>query len=83
MFGDSKDENIIYFASTFNNNKTNSAAEEIKNTIEQYNINASKGNVVINENDKYDKLAKLKDLLDNNVISKEEFEKEKKKLLDE
>ena len=35
----------------------------------------------IKEEDKYDKLAKLKKLLDDNVITQEEFEKEKAKLL--
>lgn len=35
------------------------------------------------ESDKYDKLAKLKKLLDDGAISKEEFEKEKKKILEE
>ena len=85
IFGDSKNENIVYFASTFNNNKTNSAAEEIKRTIEQYNLNANKisSTNVVKEDDKYDKLAKLKQLLDNNVISNEEFEKEKAKLLND
>ena len=36
---------------------------------------------VIKEDDKYDKLAKLKKLLDDNVITQEEFENEKSKLL--
>lgn len=81
VFGDIKDENIVYFASTFNNKKTNAAAEEIKNTIEQYNLKNNKSTVFIKEDDKYDKLAKLKKLLDNNVITKEEFEKEKTRLL--
>lgn len=81
IFGNSKDENIIYFASTFNNKKTNDAAEEIKSTIEQYNLNANKGTTIVKEEDKYDKLAKLKKLLDDNVILQEEFESEKTKLL--
>lgn len=81
IFGDSKNENIVYFASTFNNKKTNDAAEEIKRTIEQYNLKSNKGTTVIKEEDKYDKLAKLKKLLDDNVITQEEFESEKSKLL--
>ena len=81
LFGDSKNENIVYFASGFDNRKVNAAAEEIKHTIEQYNINSNKGTTVIKEEDKYDKLAKLKKLLDDNVITQEEFEKEKAKLL--
>ena len=81
IFGDSKNENIVYFASTFNNKKTNDAAEEIKRTIEQYNLNSNKGTTIVKEEDKYDKLVKLKKLLDDNVITQEEFENEKSKLL--
>ena len=80
IFGDKKNENIVYFASTFNNKKTNDAAEEIKRTIEQYNLNSNKVTTIAKE-DKYDKLAKLKKLLDDNVITQEEFENEKCKLL--
>lgn len=80
IFGE-KDENIVYFASTFNNKKTNNSAEEIKRTIEQYNLNNNKSNTIIKEDDKYDKLAKLKKLLDDNVITRDEFEIEKAKLL--
>ena len=81
IFGDSKNENIVYVASTFNNKKTNDAVEEIKHIIEQYNLNSNKGTTIIKEDDKYDKLAKLKKLLDDNVITQEEFENEKSKLL--
>ena len=35
-----------------------------------------------NENDPYEEIKKLKDLLDNNIITQEEFEQKKKKLLD-
>ena len=55
-----KMKNIVYFASTFNNKKTNNAAEEIKRVIEQYNLNTNKGTTIVKEEDKYDKLAKLK-----------------------
>lgn len=34
-------------------------------------------------NNKYDKLSKLKELLDSNAITQEEFQKEKEKILDE
>ncbi|MBT9188084.1 SHOCT domain-containing protein [Zobellia russellii] len=37
--------------------------------------------VVINESDKYDKLKKLKDLYDDGVINKDEYEAEKQKIL--
>lgn len=83
LFGDSKNENIVYFASTFNNNKTNSAAEEIKRTIEQYNLSINKTAPVIKQEDKYDKIAKLKELLDRNAISQEEYDHEKSKILSE
>lgn len=35
-----------------------------------------------NENDPYEEIKKLKDLLDNNIITQEEFEQKKKQLLD-
>lgn len=38
---------------------------------------------VINESDKFDKLKKLKELFDSGVLTKEEYETQKKKLLDE
>lgn len=79
IFGNSRDENIVYFAASFNNQQTNSDAEEIKRVIEQYNLNSNR--TIIREEDRYDKLAKLKKLLDENVITQEEFEKEKSKLL--
>ncbi len=82
IFGE-KDENIIYFASGFNNDDVNNACEIIKKTIEQYNANLTKGTmtVVKHEDDHYDKLIKLKQLLDINAITQEEFDKEKQKLL--
>lgn len=71
------DENIIYF----DGKKYNEGASAIKDYIEKYNSNNSNQNIVLKEDDKYDKLAKLKKLLDDDVISKEEFESEKKKIL--
>ena len=47
----------------------------------QSNTRASTVNYTIAKGDIYDKLSKLKDLLDTNVITQEEFEDEKKKLL--
>lgn len=38
-------------------------------------------NYTVEKGDKYDKLSKLKKLLDSNVITQEEFEDEKKKIL--
>ena len=44
-------------------------------------MNSNKGTTIVKEEDKYDKLAKLKKLLDDNAITQEEFESEKAKLL--
>lgn len=81
VFGDNTDENIIYFSSGFNNKKINNNAREIKNTIENY-FSSSIEKTTINPEDKYDKLAKIKKLLDDNVITQNEFDEEKKKILD-
>ena len=55
-------------------------ANEIKSYIEEYK--ASKiSNTKSDDKDKYDNLERLKKLLDNNVITQEEFDNEKKKLL--
>jgi len=80
-----KDENIIYFASGFNNEKINKKAREIKEYIENYNTKLSQNNTtnIYNSSDKYDKLIKIKKLLDNGILSNEEYEKEKKKILQE
>lgn len=50
-------------------------------TCEVTPCNDKKGAVVIQEDDKYDKLAKLKALLDDGVLTQEEFDKEKQKIL--
>lgn len=80
-----KDENIIYFDNFGNKQSTimNQNAEYIKNYIEEYNSRKSNNHstTVVQQDDKYDKLAKLKKLLDENIINQEEFEKEKEKLL--
>lgn len=70
------DENIIYF----DGKKYNKNADEIKNYIEKYNSDNTNQNIIIKE-DKYDKLAKIKKLLDDSVITQEEFENEKNKIL--
>ncbi len=77
-------ENIIYFSSGFNNKEVNARAKEIKEYIENYNLNTNQNNNVINihnSSDKYDKLTKIKKLLDDGVLTQEEFETEKKKIL--
>ena len=80
-----KDENIVYFDNYGKKQNTimNENAEYIKNYIEEYNSrkNNNQPKTFIQQNDKYDKLSKLKKLLDENVINQEEFEKEKQKIL--
>lgn len=71
------DENTIYFDASGKNSQVNENAREIKKYIEDYNSEKS----TVKKDDKYDQLAKLKKLLDEDVISKEEFEKEKEKIL--
>lgn len=75
------DENIIYFESK----KYNEDAETIKLYIENYNLYKNKNNsTTINQQvtkNKYDELRQLNDLLADGIISQEEFEKEKEKIL--
>ena len=76
-----KDENTICWA----HKKCNKYAEKIVKHIEQSNLNRNKNNSNIynisKQDDKYDKLAKIKKLLDDGVLSQEEFEQEKRKIL--
>jgi len=69
-----KDENTIGFVGK----KYNQQALEIKDYIENKLLNKD---TIITSTDKYDQLSKIKKLLDENVISQEEFENEKKKIL--
>lgn len=53
--------------------KANAAVDEIKNTIENYNKNTKNESIILKqESDTYDKIAKLKKLLDSNAIMQEE-----------
>ena len=58
---------------------------DIENAIATCEIVDCTGNVmpvkIVNQTSKYDELAKLKELLDSGVLSKEEYEEEKEKLL--
>lgn len=64
--------------------KANAAADEIKNTIENYNKNTKNESIILKqESDTYDKIAKLKKLLDSNAIMQEEYNNEKSKLLNQ
>ena len=77
-----RDENTVCFDGGFNTERTNQEARKIKEYIENYISNMDKNkNVIVSQDDKYDKLAKLKKLLDENIITQEEFESEKSKLL--
>ena len=74
-----KDENTIVFGGGFNNKELNKNAKKIKNHIEDYLMRIN--NPSATKTDKYDSLAKIKKLLDDGVLSQEEFEKEKQKIL--
>ena len=75
-----KNENIIYFDSGFNNKEINNNAKEIKEYVENYNMNFVTNNINAVP-DKYDQLSKIKKLLDDGVLSEKEFEEEKNKIL--
>ena len=73
-----KDENAVCWAYK----KCNKYAEEIINYIEKYNeTREEKSGNIIKQDDEYDKLSKIKELLDKGVLSQEEFEIEKRKIL--
>ena len=61
----------------------NDVVREIKEYIENYNGNNTINTVtnIYNTNDKYDKLEKIKRLLEQGILTKEEFEVEKTKIL--
>lgn len=73
------DENTIYFDANGKKSQENINAREIKEYIENYLPNNK--NKAQEAHSKYDELEKLKKLLDNNIITKEEFENEKNKIL--
>ncbi len=56
----------------------------IEKAIESCEVKPCKEDVsaVVQESDKYDKLAKIKKLLDDGILSQEEYEAEKKKILE-
>ena len=76
-----KDENTIVFGGGFHDKKMNKDAQEIKTYIENYLINVNKPNMTEKSIDKYDKLSKIKKLLDEGILTQQEFEEEKKKIL--
>lgn len=70
-----KDENSVVWS----HKNQNVFAEEIIDYID--NFNNQEKNVSVEKDDIYDKLIKLKHLLDSGLITKEEFETQKNKLL--
>lgn len=70
-----KDENTIMFAK-----KEQKMADEIKAYVE--NIIANKGNAPTQKIDGADELRKYKSLLDDGIITEEEFQVKKKQILD-
>lgn len=72
------DENsIVWFGK-----KKNIYAEEIIDYINKFNEQKSQMNSkIVKQEDNYDKLLKLKKLLDDGIINQQEFETEKQKLL--
>ena len=76
------DENIVYFKDPWMKyDEENKNAEFIKNYIEEYNANLNKPQVIQNTTSNLDEIKKLKELLDMNAITQEEFDKKKKELL--
>lgn len=72
-----KDENTIGFAG----GEYNKQALEIKSFLETYIANKNQTNYTVKESDKYDQLSKIKKLLNDGVLTQEEFEEEKRKIL--
>lgn len=76
-----KDENTVCWSYK----KCNKYAEEIVKYIEQHNSKRNNVGNVYNINnkqdDKYDQLSKIKKLLDDGILTQEEFENEKRKIL--
>lgn len=76
-----KDENTIVFGGGFHDKQMNESATEIKSYIENYLLNMNQPNSTTTIPDKYDQLSKIKKLLDDGILSQEEYENEKRKIL--
>jgi len=57
--------------------------DKSKINLSHFGKNKNQRDAISGGSDKYDKLTKLKKLLDDGAITKDEYEKEKKKILDE
>jgi len=82
-----KDIEIIMHPDEYEEEKKEqkSVSENISNAINDTTVGVSKFISKIgkkNKNDPYEEIKKLKDLLDNDIITQEEFERKKKQLLD-
>ncbi len=76
------DENTVCFDGGLHPDQANSDARAIRKYIEEYFKKLENDNkTVVNQDDKYDQLFKLKKLLDEGIITQEEFNAEKIKLL--
>ena len=77
-----KDENIVYFKDPWGNYANeNKIAQSIKEYIETYNLKQNHSQPIINQSSNLDEIKKLKELLDMEAISQEEFDKKKSELL--
>ena len=77
------DENIVYFKDSWGKfDQENKNAEFIKNYIEQYNNQQARNQTANVINSNLDEIKKLKELLDINAITQEEFDSKKAQLLD-
>ena len=76
-----KDENTVVFGDVFHDKKFNQNASEIKEYIENFISNNTNNSNTVKNND--DKLAKLKKLLEDDIISEEEFKNEIEKILNQ
>ena len=76
VYNATDDENAVVFKKS-----SNSTAHQIKEFIEGIIYNSDNGTTIVNQLSSADEILKLKNLLDDGVISQEEFEQKKKDLL--
>ncbi|HYF83339.1 MAG TPA: DUF4429 domain-containing protein [Clostridia bacterium] len=76
IFDATKDENAVIFSK-----KDNDLVSRIKDKIEELKTSLNKTGTVINSLSPADEIKKYKELLDDGIITEEEFNKKKKDLL--